>query len=87
MTARLQAATTSGKPILLRLDYAAGHGIGSTKTQVEQELADESEFFYSGSSGWLCSQPPDQKNEASLKNARAAAYVENIRFGGRMPAS
>src|SRR5437870_9097465 len=30
MTARLQAATTSGKPILLRVDYDAGHGIGST---------------------------------------------------------
>jgi len=44
MTARLQAATTSGKPILLRVDYDAGHGVGSTKTQVEQELADEWSF-------------------------------------------
>ncbi|MEO6917520.1 MAG: prolyl oligopeptidase family serine peptidase [Collimonas sp.] len=31
--ARLQAATDSGKPILLRLDMQAGHGIGSTATQ------------------------------------------------------
>ncbi|HWW07520.1 prolyl oligopeptidase family serine peptidase [Collimonas sp.] len=31
--ARLQAATNSGKPILLRLDMQAGHGIGSTATQ------------------------------------------------------
>jgi prolyl oligopeptidase len=46
MTARLQAATTSGKPILLRLDYEAGHGIGSTKTQVEQQLADEWSFLF-----------------------------------------
>jgi len=46
MTARLQAATTSGKPILLRVDYEAGHGIGSTKTQVEQELADEWSFLF-----------------------------------------
>jgi prolyl oligopeptidase len=45
MTARLQAATTSGKPILLRLDYEAGHGIGSTKTQEQQELADEWSFL------------------------------------------
>jgi prolyl oligopeptidase len=45
MTARLQAATTSGKPILLRLDYEAGHGVGSTKTQWEQELADEWSFL------------------------------------------
>ena len=26
MTARLQAATASGKPVLLRVDYAGGHG-------------------------------------------------------------
>jgi prolyl oligopeptidase len=45
MTARLQAATTSGKPVLLRMDYDAGHGVGSTKTQVEQELADEWSFL------------------------------------------
>lgn len=44
MAARLQAATASGKPVLLRVDYDAGHGIGSTKTQREQELADEMSF-------------------------------------------
>jgi hypothetical protein len=32
MAARLQAATSSGKPILLRVDYASGHaGIGGTE--------------------------------------------------------
>ncbi len=40
MTARVQAATTSGKPVLLRIDYDAGHGIGSNRSQREQELAD-----------------------------------------------
>jgi prolyl oligopeptidase len=44
MAARLQAATSSGKPVLLRVDYDAGHGIGSTKTQVEEMLADEWSF-------------------------------------------
>jgi len=44
MAARLQAATSSGKPILLRVDYDAGHGIGSTKTQKQEELADEWSF-------------------------------------------
>jgi prolyl oligopeptidase len=44
MAARLQAANSSGKPILLRVDYDAGHGFGSTKTQREQELADEMSF-------------------------------------------
>jgi len=40
MAARLQAATTSGKPVLLRVDYDAGHGIGSTKKQAYEERAD-----------------------------------------------
>jgi prolyl oligopeptidase len=44
MTARLQAASSSGKPVLLRVDYDAGHGIGSTKTQRERELADQMSF-------------------------------------------
>ncbi len=38
--ARVQAASASGKPVLLRMDYEAGHGIGSTKTQIIQERAD-----------------------------------------------
>ena len=46
MTARLQASTISGKPILLRVDYDAGHGMGSTKTQREIELADELSFLF-----------------------------------------
>ena len=46
MAARLQAATASGKPVLLRVDYDAGHGIGSTKTQREEELADEWSFAF-----------------------------------------
>lgn len=45
MAARLQAATSSGKPILLRVDYEAGHGFGSTKSQQEQLLADEMSFM------------------------------------------
>jgi prolyl oligopeptidase len=38
--ARVQAASASGKPVLLRMDYEAGHGIGSTKTQLIQERVD-----------------------------------------------
>jgi prolyl oligopeptidase len=40
MTARLQAASTSGKPILLRVDFDAGHGIGSTRAQQDREAVD-----------------------------------------------
>jgi prolyl oligopeptidase len=46
MAARLQASTTSGKPVLLRVDYDAGHGMGSTKTQRDMELADEVAFLF-----------------------------------------
>ena len=45
MAARLQASTTSGKPVLLRVDYDAGHGLGSTKSQRDEELADELSFL------------------------------------------
>lgn len=45
MTARLQAATTSGKPILLRVDYDAGHGMGSTRSQQDREAADTYAFL------------------------------------------
>ena len=45
MTARLQAATTSGKPVLFRVDYQAGHGIGSTKLQTLKTLADKYAFL------------------------------------------
>ena len=40
MAARVQAATSSKRPVLLRVDYDAGHGIGSSNSQYENELAD-----------------------------------------------
>lgn len=46
MAARLQAATSSGRPVLLRVDFDAGHGFGSTKSQQDQEMADKMAFFY-----------------------------------------
>jgi len=46
MSARLQASTNSGKPVLLRVDYDAGHGMGSTKSQRDVELADELAFLF-----------------------------------------
>jgi len=46
MTARLQAATSSGKPVLLRVDYDAGHGgIGATKSQHTALLTDQYSFL------------------------------------------
>lgn len=43
--ARLQAASSSGRPILLRLDEQAGHGIGSTASQGDTKLADIYSFL------------------------------------------
>lgn len=45
MTARLQAATSSERPVLLRVDFQAGHGIGSTKEQKHMSLADRWAFL------------------------------------------
>jgi prolyl oligopeptidase len=45
MAARLQAASTSGKPILLRIDYDAGHGFGSTMKQLAGQHADMMAFL------------------------------------------
>jgi prolyl oligopeptidase len=40
MTARLQAATSSGRPVLLRLESRAGHGAGKPLTKIVDELTD-----------------------------------------------
>jgi len=40
MAARLLAASTSGKPVLLDLDYEGGHGIGETKAQRQRQISD-----------------------------------------------
>jgi len=40
MAARVQAATSASRPVLLRVDYDAGHGIGSSTSQYEAQLAD-----------------------------------------------
>ena len=38
--ARLQAASSSGKPVFMRLDGQAGHGVGSTAQQAASQLSD-----------------------------------------------
>jgi prolyl oligopeptidase len=43
--ARMLAASTSGKPVLLRVDYDAGHGIGNTKKQQLEQRADIYSFL------------------------------------------
>ncbi|MFY9719844.1 MAG: prolyl oligopeptidase family serine peptidase [Candidatus Cybelea sp.] len=51
--ARLAASTTSRRPILLRVDYDAGHGFrGASRQQSEQLLTDEYAFLL-----WQCGDP------------------------------
>jgi prolyl oligopeptidase len=45
MTARLQKATSSGKPVILRVETDAGHGLGSTRQQRDVETADTYAFI------------------------------------------
>ena len=57
--ARMMTSTTSGKPVLLRLDYDAGHGIGNTKKQQLEERADMFAFllWQMGVPGYQPSKP------------------------------
>ena len=50
--ASLQVASSSNQPILLRVDFDAGHGLGSSRTQREEQLADEWTFLL-----WRCGDP------------------------------
>ncbi len=47
MAARLQAATSSARPILLRLEARAGHGAGKPLNKVLEELTDTWAFVFS----------------------------------------
>ena len=51
MAARLQAVNKNKAPTLLRVDFDAGHGIGSTREQVLSQYADIYSFLF-----WQLSQ-------------------------------
>jgi prolyl oligopeptidase len=55
MAAHLQAASASGRPVLFLVDFDAGHGVGSTKSQRDRELADQLAFLY-----WQMGKPAYQ---------------------------
>jgi prolyl oligopeptidase len=51
--ARLQQASTSGRPVLLRVDYDAGHGgLGASDAQLQSLFTDEFSFLL-----WQCGSP------------------------------
>jgi prolyl oligopeptidase len=43
--ARFATASTSGKPVLMRLEYDSGHGQGSTRAQAQERTADVWSFM------------------------------------------
>jgi prolyl oligopeptidase len=45
MAARLQASTSSGRPVLLRVDFAAGHAAAPTRAQRNELIADRYVFL------------------------------------------
>jgi prolyl oligopeptidase len=49
MAARLRAQSTSGLPVVIRVDRDAGHGFGSMRNQVFDQRADEWSFFLAAS--------------------------------------
>jgi prolyl oligopeptidase len=63
--ARMQSATTSGKPVLLRVDYDAGHGIGSSIDQALTNFADVFSFAL-----WQTGHPEFQPRQSAAAPAR-----------------
>ena len=62
MIARLQTATSSGRPVLLRVDFDEGHGLGSSRPQRERLAADVWSFVL-----WQ-SGDPDFQPAATMKH-------------------
>ena len=68
MAAALQSASTSGKPVLLRVDSQAGHGSGETRAQRDEELADIYSFLL-----WQMGDPAFQPPGAAPAPPAASA--------------
>ncbi|HUL96588.1 MAG TPA: prolyl oligopeptidase family serine peptidase [Usitatibacter sp.] len=66
MAARLQQASTSGKPVLLRIDWDSGHGVGTPRRKRDEELADIYSFLL-----WQMGDPAFQPREAAAAPAAA----------------
>ncbi len=47
MTARLQAATASGRPVLLRTSASSGHGLDTSLSERIEEYVDVYAFLFS----------------------------------------
>ena len=66
MAAHLQAATASSRPVLFLVDFDAGHGMGSSRTQRDREMADQLAFLY-----WQIGRPAFQPATAPAAGGKA----------------
>jgi len=67
MAARLQVASASGKPVLLRVDFESGHGRGTSRARRAEELADIYSFVL-----WQMGEPGFQPAPPVAPEAPAA---------------
>jgi hypothetical protein len=82
MIARLQAATSSARPVLLRVDYDAGHGgVGATRTQHVNLLTDQFSFLL-----WQLgdidfqAEYPAQKSTKGILISKASCKICKLRM-------
>jgi len=66
LAARLQAASASGKPVLLAVDWNAGHGMGSSKGQRDQLYADFYAFALQATGDPEFASKPETAQSAAL---------------------
>jgi prolyl oligopeptidase len=59
---RMAAATASGRPVLMRLEYDGGHGVGATRGQLQRSTADRWAFFL-----WQAGVPDFQPRRPSVE--------------------
>jgi prolyl oligopeptidase len=78
MAARLQAASSSDRPILLRTEAAAGHGIGTALSTRIEELADTYSFLV-GQLGMKAATP----QRSSSERGGAASVSQSPRTAAR----
>jgi hypothetical protein len=90
----LQAATTSGRPVVLRVEAHGGHGLGSARDQESALLADELAFLLHAFGWTIVTEGGHQMQQGGLARARRAddggeftlvdgqAHPRNVGAGG-----
>ena len=80
VTARLESASNSGKPVLLRTDVDAGYGFGLTRVHRDEELADIDAFLL-----WQMGEPAFQQAAAAPAAAAPAGAASTAPAEPTMP--